>query len=312
MRIPPEKRRTLGIIELLFGRPNAHVAKPEPPHAYPRLEPAPAPRAVKRVPKVRLLYLLPIPLLVAALMGLAQGRLDVVLVDGSVFALFMLAANLTQRGLRAAHAQQTLRFARLERFPLKTLGGLLTGLATALAAALALGQGVGLALAYAVVALLGFHFVYGFEALGRTRAIASDDERARKVAQALAEAEHKLIALERLANAIANQELRVRLHRIGVQGRRILDQIAARPTDLSRARKFLTVYLDGVEQVTDGYARTHQLADSLELEQNFRNVLVTVERVFDEQHQRLLKSDVLDLDVQIEVLKKQLEREGLG
>jgi len=40
-------------------------------------------------------------------------------------------------------------------------------------------------------------------------------------------------------------------------------------------------------------------------------VLVTIEQVFGEQQQKLLENDVLDLDVQIEVLKTQLEREGV-
>ncbi len=297
MSMPPEQRRTLGLTELLLGGKSGR-------------DPATSgwrrPRA-----KARLLFLLPIPLLIGALIGLGKGRLDVVLTEGAIFALFMVAADLTRRGLRAEQQQQVLRFTRLQRIPLKTLGGLLTGLATGLAAWLAIGQGLGLSLAYAAVAMLGFHFVYGLEALGRHPVFATGDERARKVAAALAEAEGKLIELDRAAATIANPELKRRLQRIGSQGRLILDQIAERPTDLFRARKFLSVYLDGVKQVTDGYARTHRLADSDELEQNFRNVLVTVEQVFDDQHQRLLKTDVMDLDVQIEVLKKQLEREGI-
>ncbi len=297
MSRPPEQRRTLGLTELLLG---------------PRSGRDPAASGWRRPrAKARLLFLLPIPLLIGALIGLGKGRLDVVLTEGAIFALFMVAADLTRRGLRAEQQQQVLRFTRLQRIPLKTLGGLLTGLATGLAAWLAIGQGLGLSLAYAAVAMLGFHFVYGFEALGRQPVFATGDERARKVAAALAEAEGKLIELDRAAAVIANPELKRRLQRIGSQGRLILDQIAERPTDLFRARKFLTVYLDGVKQVTDGYARTHRLADSDELEENFRNVLVTVEQVFDDQHQRLLKTDVMDLDVQIEVLKKQLEREGI-
>jgi 5-bromo-4-chloroindolyl phosphate hydrolysis protein len=184
-------------------------------------------------------------------------------------------------------------------------------LATGLAALLAVGQSAALSLVYAAIAMIGFHLVYGFEALGRPRAFTSDDERVRKVERALAEAEGKLLELDRAARRIGNPELKSRLGRIGAQGRAILDQIAGRPTDLSRARRFLAVYLDGVKQVTDGYARTHTQADSRDLEQNFRNVLVTVERVFDEQHQHLLETDLMDLDIQIEVLQKQLEREGI-
>lgn len=297
MSAPPEQRRTLSLSELILGsKPGRDPAAQGPGR----------PRA-----KGTLLFLLPIPLLVGALVGLAAGRLDVVLADGAIFALFMAAADLTRRGLGAEQAQQVLRFTRLQRVPLKTIGGLLTGLATGLAALVAVGQGPAMSLVLAAVAMLGFHLVYGFEPLGRPRGLASKDERVRKITAALAEAEGKLVELDRAAIAIANPELKARLRRIGAQGRSILDQIAARPSDLFRARKFLSVYLDGVKQVTDGYARTHRLADSRELEQNFRTVLVTVEQVFDEQQRRLLKTDVMDLDVQIEVLKKQLEREGI-
>lgn len=298
---PPEQRRTLSLTELILGvRPDR---QPDPNMAMPA--------RVKPRAKATLLFVLPIPLLIGALIGLGAGRLDVVLFDGGIFALFMAAADLTRRGLRAAHAQQVLRFTRLQRIPLKTIGGVLTGAATGLAAWLSVGQGPALSLVYATVAMIGFHLVYGLEPLGRSRPFATDDERTRKVAAALEEAERKLIDLDRAAKTIANPELQIRLQRIGSQGRSILNQIADRPTDLFRARKFLSVYLDGVQQVADGYARTHRLADSRELEQNFRNVLVTVEQVFDEQHQRLLNTDVMDLDIQIEVLKKQLEREGI-
>ena len=47
------------------------------------------------------------------------------------------------------------------------------------------------------------------------------------------------------------------------------------------------------------------------MEDNFRNVLVTIEDVFGEQYKKLLENDVLDLDVQIEVLTTQLKREGV-
>ncbi len=83
------------------------------------------------------------------------------------------------------------------------------------------------------------------------------------------------------------------------------------PRDLRRARKFLNVYLDGVQRVVEGYARTHQRAASPDLDANFRRVLTSIEEVFQEQRQKLLESDIMDLDVQIEVLTSQLKREGL-
>ena len=63
--------------------------------------------------------------------------------------------------------------------------------------------------------------------------------------------------------------------------------------------------------MTEGYAKTHQQASSGELEQNFRNVLESIESVFLEQKEKLIANEVFDLDVQIEVFTKQLKQEGI-
>ncbi len=259
-----------------------------------------------------LLYILPLPLLPGAIVELAVGRLDTFLADSMGFALLMAGGWLTRRGIRAARAEQQVRFVRLQRWPLKSLGGALTAIGAGVTAHLAVGHGIPISLAFAGIAALGFHLAYGFEPLGRPRPFDIGDERARQVANALGEAEARLLDVERSATAMTNPELKSRVRRISAQGRAILDQIAERPTDLFRARKFLNVYLEGVQQVAEGYARAHRQADSQELEQSFRNVLVTVEEVFEEQRQRLIKTDLMDLDVQIEVLKKQLQREGIA
>lgn len=268
----------------------------------------------QRVPRRKgaLLWVLPLPLLLAAMISLGAGHFDRFLAEASGFALFMTAAWLTRRGIRDDYAEPQARFARRGRWPWKALGGALTALAAGITAYFAVRHGPAISLAFAAVTAIGFQLAYRFEPLGAQPALDVGDESSRRVAEALAEAEDRLIDLERTAASMTNPELKARLERLGIQGRAILDQIADRPTDLYRARKFLNVYLEGVQQVAQGYARTHQRADSRELEQNFRTVLMTVEEVFEEQRQRLLESDILDLDIQIEVLKKQLEREGIA
>ena len=324
MTIPPESPRALRLHDLLplvrslfaSARPGAlplQVSQPRPMVLPGRLgtllqhRPGQLPRR-----KGALLWVLPAPLLLAAVIALGAGHLGSFLAKAGGFALFMTAAWLTRRGLRADYAGPQPRFARLARWPLKTLGGVLTALGAGVTANLAAGHGPGISLAFAAVAAIGFHLAYGFESLGRPRPFGGGDEPSRRVAEALAEAEGRLLDLEQTAQSLTNPELKARLTRLSAQGRGILDQIADRPTDLYRARKFLNVYLEGVQQVAAGYASTHRRADSRELEQNFRNVLVTVEEVFEQQRQRLLETDVLDLDIQIEVLKKQLEREGIA
>ena len=110
---------------------------------------------------------------------------------------------------------------------------------------------------------------------------------------------------------LGNRELEQRLQRIAARGREILDQIAARPDERFRARKFLNVYLEGAERVASRYTRGHPLARGGELERNFRSVLVEIETAFEQQLKRQTAQEAFDLDVQIEVLRKQLVREGI-
>ena len=133
-----------------------------------------------------------------------------------------------------------------------------------------------------------------------------------QVIEALTEAEGKLRQIEQLAGSLHNRELTARLNRIVAQGRAVLAQIEKDPSDLRRARRFLVTYLDGTRDVVRKYqAQQGDLADTA-LAENFRHVLDTIERVFAEQEDVLKRNETMDLEVQIEVLRTQLEREGVA
>ncbi len=266
----------------------------------------------RRRPGVFGLWLLSVPLLPAAAAALAFGDFIGFLGDALGWGLVGLGAVLTRRHAEAGGDDGLeRRFSRRLRLPPKNLGGLSVGTGVAVAAVLGAGHALPMGLVFGALAALAFHLIYRFEPLLAGERLSAEDRESRQVAEALAEAEDRLITIERAARAIGNPELQARLGRIAAEGRGILTQIAERPSDLRRARRFLTVFLEGAEQVSDGYVRTHRHADSPALEQSFRNVLITIEEQFRRQRERLRQADVLDLDVQIEVLKKQLEQEGI-
>lgn len=251
------------------------------------------------------------PLIPAAFVSLIAGRVGAFAAEAAAFVLYGLAATLARRAYLQPAPPTRRRFSRRLRLAKLNTAGLLTGIATALVAVLGAGYSLPIAVAFALVALSGFYLAYGVEPWLHGRALDTSDPESKLVAEALAEAEGRLIQIEQAATALGNPELRTRLARIATLGRDILAQIAARPSDLRRARRFLTVFLEGAEQVSNGYVRTHSYADSAELEHRFRRVLVTIEDQFDRQRTRLTQAEVLDLDVQIEVLQKQLEHEGI-
>ena len=235
-----------------------------------RLEPFPeSPEPLRRrPPRMVLLWVLSTPLLIGALTALAAGRLDGFAGDAAAWGLVTWSILLTRQGFADLGAGRERRFSRRWRLPLRNLAAGLLGVGTAVAAGLGAGHGLLQSLAFGAVAVFGYHLAYGLESMVVGQRLPAGGRAARAVADALAEAETRLINIEQAAAAIGNPELRLRLHRIAGQGRAML-------------------------------------------EQNFRNVLVTIEDQFASQRERLRQADVLDLDVQIEVLKKQLEQEGI-
>lgn len=267
--------------------------------------------ALRRGVRGVLLYILPLPLALAALVSLASGSFPAAVAAAAALALVVGGAYLNRRGLVEELVAPERRYTRPSRLPYKYLGAALVGAGTALAAYAAVGQGLPVSLAFGLLAVVGFHLAYGLPRPGVPLSRPSPGDTDRPLRRALEQAEGRVIAIDKAALGVRNVELEQRLRRIAVQGRAILDLIAERPEQLYRARKFLNVYLEGAERVAARYARTHRLARGGELERNFRAVLVEIESVFERQRVRLLDQDVLDLDVQMAVLRQRLEQEGI-
>ncbi len=261
--------------------------------------------------KGMLMFLLPLPVLIAAIVALGRGNLNGLIGNVAGYGLFLAGALLLRRGLRS-EVEYNRRQVAHTPWPLKTLGGIVIAVATSVTAHLGAGHHPAIAVAFGLVALLGSYLSYGFDPRAAKRFTDRDGvDTTDRVLEALAQAERSIVAIEQATHNIRNTELNSRLQRIVALARRILTLLEEDPRDLRRARKFLNVYLDGAQQVTEGYAKTHERVAAPELDDNFRRVLITIEEVFEEQQQKLLESDVNDLDVQIEVLTTQLKREGV-
>ena len=262
-------------------------------------------------PRGLLLYFLPIALIPATFIALGKGHLLSILVNAAGFALYMLAAWCLRKGLQAEYIYTQSRIARPPEKPLKTIAAVIAALATGMIAWLGAKHSLPVALMFAVGVFLGMYLRYGLDPRNANKITAAQGYSGHEIQQALADSSRIVRTIEQANERIRNTELNRRIERICAVADSILADIAADPRDFRRARKFLNIYLDGVLQVTQGYAKTHQQTHSGELEQNFRTVLDTIETVFQEQRQKLLEEDVFDLDVKIEVLNTQLKQEGI-
>lgn len=258
-----------------------------------------------------LLYVLPLPLLFKAIGGLWGGEFATLVGNAIPYAVFVLGAIVARRGLERELHYLERPFALSPPPPLKALAAGLIGLATGLAAWLAAGYDPFIAAAFAVGAATGMVLYYGPDPKKRTLAVGDHGVDHEELSTALADGYRKLDGISAARGRLPSREFQDRLGVILDRSEAILKEIEADPADLRRARKFLNVYLDGVLGVTNKYIEAHPKSQSFELEQNYRAMLVDMEAVCKEQHEKLVRNEAFDLDVQIEVLSTRLKREGV-
>lgn len=262
--------------------------------------------------KGMLLYIMPTPVLLAAVISLVKGNLGATLINGGAFAAFMLAAVIARHGFKAEYQYDHKKLAIAPKTPYKTVAALLLSVTTGLTAWLAADYTLVSSILMGAATLLAFYLSYGLDPRRDKTGNIGLGVSAEEVFEALEAANIKIEAIETARVNINNAKFDQHLDRIISKARNILTVIENDPSDLPRARKFLKVYLDGTQRVTESYAKTHRNdATTIELDSNFENVLNSIESTFDEQHEKLKKQDRFDLDVNIEVLETQLKREGI-
>lgn len=260
-----------------------------------------------------LIFVLSLPALLGTVISLAKGNLPWILLNGGAFALYLGAFMLLRRSARSERENRGRLLIRTER-PYRWIAAGVVALTTMALARLGAGHPATVSALFGLGAFLGMYLAYGLEPRSRSRISmpAWEGLEREEAVRMLDQAEQRLLGIERAGLQIRNPELTTHLNRISSLAKDILADLSEDPRQIRRSRKFLNVYLDGVEKVVAGYARTHAQVRSEQLDSNFRNVLGAIEHTFSEQRQKLLDDDVFDLDVQMEVLATQLKREGLS
>jgi hypothetical protein len=261
-----------------------------------------------------LLFVLPLPLLITVIASLLRGKVMDTLITGGVFAVYMIGASIARHGFKLQGEYERSKLARAPSTPYKTIAALFISSASAMldwwSSSFALGSLLA-SLLVGAAAFLGFALYYGLDPRKDKTGTLSLGVSLEEVLDALNAANVKIDAIDAARRSIHNPEFNARLQRITDKARDVIASIEDDPARLDRARKFLKVYLDGTQRVTEGYARSHQGQTPAALETNFSRVLDSIEQTFTEQQTKLLEDNHFDLDVQIEVLETQLKREGV-
>ncbi|MDQ2090787.1 5-bromo-4-chloroindolyl phosphate hydrolysis family protein [Marimonas arenosa] len=256
--------------------------------------------------RVNFLFLAPLPLIWRAFAGGASGlALNLV-----ALGILLLAAWLTRDGLLAQEAYDARRVARRPAIPRKMLGSVLTGAGLFIAAFTAK-PGVIEPLIYAVSGTVLHFLAFGPDPMKNKGMVGIDEFQTDRVARYVDQAEAHLTAMRDAVKRAGDREAEARVERFQARVRDLLRTVEEDPRDLTAARKFMGIYLQGARDATVKFADVYARTQDRGARSDYMMLLTDLEESFNAKTRALLLDNQSDLTVEIEVLRDRLAREGV-
>ena len=256
--------------------------------------------------RVKMLFIAPLPLIGSAF---GDGPQALAMNLGAL-GLLLLAAWLTREGLKAQEAYEARRIARRPAFPRKLAGSLLTGLGLGLAG-YAAGEGIAGPLIYVVIGSVLHVMAFGPDPLKNKGMEGVDAFQSDRVARAVGEAETHLRAMQAAISDVHDRQLEARVERFAATARTMFRTLENDPSDLTQARKYLSVYLRGARDATVKFAALYAHRRDTGARADYEALLGDLEANFAARTDKMRQGDRADLTVEIDVLRDRLAREGL-
>ncbi|WP_333713462.1 5-bromo-4-chloroindolyl phosphate hydrolysis family protein [Yoonia sp.] len=264
-------------------------------------------RAVKSAGRrAQLLYL---PGLVLVVSSLAGGPVTLItaLIGGAVLTL---AAWMLQQGLEAEAAYDARKVARRPAVPRKMLASALTGIGVAIAAYTG-DSGIGGSVLYGIAALVLHVATFGIDPMANKGMEGVDAFQQDRVARVVDEAEAYLTTMKSQIDALNDRRLSERVADFQTIARRMIRTVEEDPRDLTGARKFLGVYLMGARDATVKFVDLYRRTKDADARASYEALLDDLQKNFAARTERMMLDDRSDMDIEINVLRDRLQREGV-
>ncbi|WP_373050964.1 5-bromo-4-chloroindolyl phosphate hydrolysis family protein [Thalassovita aquimarina] len=255
--------------------------------------------------RVNLLFIIPLPLIWKAFTSDPVGMAQYLVALGAL----ILAAWLTREGLLAQEAYEARKVARRPALPRKIVGSILTGLGLGIAGFA--GFGVIEAAIFAVLGAALHAMAFGIDPLKDKGMDGVDTFQTDRVARAVDEAEKHLTAMTEAMKRAGDRQMMARLEAFQATARDLFRTVEEDPRDLTAARKYLSVYLMGARDATVKFADIYGRSHDEKAKADYAALLDDLEQNFAARTQKMLLDDRSDLNIEIEVLRDRLKREGI-
>jgi len=235
--------------------------------------------------------------------GLARNIAAFALVGGAVFLL--------REGLRAEAAYEARRVARRPALPRKIFGAVAMGLGLGLgthAPVTELAGQILIGLMGAVLVLAAF----GLDPLRDKGMEGIDPFQQDRVAKVVAEGEKHLLAMREAIARAQDAQLSARVEAFGASARALFRAVEEDPGDLTAARRYMGVYLEGARDATVKFADLWAQTRDAKARADYAALLDDLEANFTARTRDLIANGREGLEIEIDVLRERLAREGLA
>ena len=110
---------------------------------------------------------------------------------------------------------------------------------------------------------------------------------------------------------LGDRPLEIRVTGFQALARKMIRTVEEDPRDLTSARKFLSVYLDGAKDATIKFVDLYRRQKDASVRANYEALLTDLENNFAARTEKLMLDDRSDMDIEIKVLRDRLQREGV-
>ncbi len=227
----------------------------------------------------------------------------------AAFGLVAFASRLTREGLQAEAAYDARRVARRPAWPRKLFGGVLTGLGLAIGAAEP-GALTGAVLIGFVGAVLHY-LAFGPDPMRDKGMEGVDSFQQDRVARIIAEGEAYLAGMQDAIRRTGDRRLEARVALFAETARELFRRVEQDPGDLTAARRYLGVYLMGARDATVKFADLYSETQDPGARGDYEALLTDLEANFAARTRALIDSGRTDFDIELQVLRDRLAREGV-
>ncbi len=226
-------------------------------------------------------------------------------------ALLTFAAWFTQEGLRAEAAYNARKVARKPSIPRKMLASCATGVGIALAAYTGDSGMIGSAI-YGLAALALHVVAFGIDPMTDKRMEGIDTFQQDRVARVVEQADETLAAMRDHITRLEDRDLTQRVDAFQATARKMARTVQEDPRDLTRARKYLGVYLEGARDATVKFVDLYTRKPDPDARTAYIDLLNDLQDNFAARTEKMMLDDRTDMDIEIKVLRDRLQREGLS